>query len=326
MARLVSGIQPTGQMHLGNWLGAVQSWVALQDTYDAFYFIADFHALTSVYSDPGQLRRFKRDLAIDLLAVGIDPNRACLFYQSDVPAHATLHLFFSMITPLPWLERVPTYKDKMTSMGDKDLNTYGFLGYPVLQAADILLYNADVVPVGRDQLPHLELTREIGRRFNHIYRTDLFNEPAEKLTPHFALPGLDGRKMSKSYGNTIPVAVSSDDLFRLTRSMVTDPARVRKSDPGTPEHCPVYAYHTVFNTSQETNEIGIQCRQAEIGCVACKTRCAEVIERALSPIRARREHYEQCPDLVDQALKSGAERANEIADGMITSVRKLVGI
>jgi len=323
--RLVSGIQPTGKMHLGNWLGAVSNWVRVQDEYDAFFFVADLHSLTSVYEDPSQLRQSKLELAMDLLSAGINPQKACLFFQSDVPAHSELHVLFSMITPLPWLERVPTYKDKINEIRDKDLNTYGFLGYPVLQAADILLYKAAVVPVGKDQLPHLELAREIGRRFNHLY-TEIFPEPIELLTEFQALPGLDGRKMSKSYGNTIPVSASPDELQKLVKGMVTDPARVRRTDPGTPENCPVYAYHTIFNQPDAVSDIASACRSAEIGCVACKQRCADVIITALAPLTERRAVFASDPHQVHTLLREGALTARAVAEETLADAKRAVGL
>ncbi len=323
MQRLVSGIQPTGKMHLGNWLGAVQNWVRLQSEVEAFFFIADLHSLTTLYQDPTPLRQSKLDLAMDLLAAGIDPNRACLFFQSDVPAHSELHVILSMMTPLPWLERVPTYKDKIDEIREKDLNTYGFLGYPVLQAADILIYKATAVPVGRDQLPHLELTREIARRFNHLYRP-LFPEPGDQITEFQMLPGLDGRKMSKSYGNTIPLSASVDEVNRLMKSMLTDPARVRRTDPGTPEVCPVYAYHRIFNTTERCAEVASDCRSAAIGCVACKQGCADRINAQLEPVRERRAGITEAS--LKEILDAGAQRARAVAAVTLGEVRDAVGL
>jgi tryptophanyl-tRNA synthetase len=323
--RLVSGIQPTGQMHLGNYLGAVQNWVALQDEFDAFFMIVDLHALTTVYEDPSALRRRKYELALDLLGAGVDPEKACLFYQSDVRQHSELHLVLSMITPLPWLERVPTYKDKMADIKEKDLHTYGFLGYPVLQAADILLYKGEVVPVGKDQLPHLELAREIVRRFNHLYKTAL-PEADEKLTKFPVLPGLDGKKMSKSYGNTLPISDSAEDLEKKVLRMVTDPGRVRLTDPGNPEVCPVFAYHKLFSSEDQVSSIDASCRTAAIGCVDCKRQCAASVNHLLSEFRERRARYEGQEALVEEILKKGALRAQEVAEETLSEVRSAIGL
>ena len=323
--RLVSGIQPTGQMHLGNYLGAVQNWVTLQYEYDAYFMIVDLHALTTVYEDPSELRRGKYELALDLLGAGVDPEKACLFYQSDVRQHSELHLVLSMITPLPWLERVPTYKDKMADIKEKDLHTYGFLGYPVLQAADILLYKGDVVPVGKDQLPHLELAREIVRRFNYLYKTAL-PEAEEKLTQFPILPGLDGKKMSKSYGNTLPISDSAEDLEKKVLRMVTDPGRVRRDDPGDPEICPVFAYHKLFTDASEVSEIDTACREASMGCVDCKRKCAASINGLLSDFRKQRAHYEGQESLVNDILRKGAQKANDVAEQTMSEIRSAIGL
>lgn len=309
---LLSGIQPTGHMHLGNYLGAVHSWVTYQDAFNSFLFIADLHALTTKYQNPQGLRETRYDLLLDILACGIDPKKACVFFQSDVPMHAELHLLFSMMTPLPWLERVPTYKDKITALQDHDLNTYGFLGYPLLQAADIALYQADVVPVGRDQLPHMELTREVIRRFNHIAGNAVLKEPEAMLTAYDTLPGTDGRKMSKSYGNTIAMRDTPEQRQATVMAMVTDPKRIRKTDPGTPEACPVYAYHKIFNTETQAQEIASACREASIGCVACKRACATALNDYLAPIDNRRSMWASQDRLKDIA-SDGAKRARAVA-------------
>lgn len=323
--RLLSGIQPTGKMHLGNYLGAVSNWVNLQNDYDSIFLIVDYHSLTSVYENPEQLRAHKRDLAIDLLSVGVDPEKCALCYQSDVPEHCELHLIFSMMTPLPWLTRVPTYKSKMDEIKDKDLNTYGFLGYPVLQAADILLYEANIVPVGQDQLPHLELTREIARRFNHLYKGD-FPEPMELLTETPAIPGIDGRKMSKSYGNTIPVTASPDDIEKLVLKMLTDSNRVRRNDPGNPDICPVFGYHKLFSALERQTQIDTACRSAEIGCFDCKKECAERVIETLRPFYEKRQALLADPAYVDQVLTQGAAKARKIAQSTIQRTRQLVGL
>ncbi len=317
---LLSGIQPTGRMHLGNYLGAVQSWVTYQDHYNTFLFIADLHALTTRYINPAGLQETREDLLRDILACGVDPQKACLFFQSDVSMHAELHLLFSMMTPLPWLERVPTYKDKITALHDHDLNTYGFLGYPLLQAADIALYQADVVPVGRDQLPHMELTREVIRRFNHLVDAPIFKEPEAMLTAHEVLPGTDGRKMSKSYGNTIPMSDTLEQRMATVMTMVTDPHRVRKTDPGTPEICPVFAYHRIFSTPDRVSEIANDCRNAAIGCVACKRDCGAALNAALAPIDHHRQGWSS--DTLQDIAQEGARRARLVAGESLTRAKK----
>ena len=325
LPRLLSGIQPTGKMHLGNYLGAIQNWVSLQSRFDSYFMIVDLHALTSVYENPAQLRIDKQNLALDLLGAGIDPEKACLFYQSDVPEHSELHLILSMITPLPWLTRVPSYKSKIEEIKDKDLDTYGFLGYPVLQAADILLYKATSVPVGKDQLPHLELSREIARRFNHFYGP-IFPEPEAALTEFAILPGLDGRKMSKSYQNTLPISESPETLQKLIMTMLTDPARVKRTDPGHPDICPVFAYHKIFNTPERTVEIHTECQQALIGCVSCKKECAGLVIDSLAKFRKNRRTFENDLTGVEKILQKGAEKARKTASVTIKEVKKAVGL
>lgn len=324
--RLVSGIQPTGKMHLGNYLGAVSNWVQLQHTYYAYFLIVDLHALTTVYDNPAKLREDKLNLAIDLLASGIDPEACCLYYQSDVPEHSELHLILSMLTPLPWLERVPSYKSKLQDLHEKDLNTYGFLGYPVLQAADIMLFNAQHVPVGEDQLPHLELAREIARRFNHLYKTDFFHEPQAQLTHFPVLPGLDGRKMSKSYANTIPISSSEDEVPKSVMSMLTDPNRKRRHDTGNPDICPVFAYHKIYNNADRITLINQTCRTAELGCVDCKKELAATLNATLTDFRSRRVHFANDIGEVQNILKKGAEKARNEAALTLQSVRKIIGL
>jgi tryptophanyl-tRNA synthetase len=323
--RLVSGIQSTGKMHLGNYLGAVKNWVGLQEKYDSFFFIADLHSLTTVYENPGQLKQDKLDLALDLLAAGIDPEKCNLFYQSDVLEHAELHLVLSMITPLSWLTRVPSYKGKMAELKEKDLNTYGFLGYPVLQAADILLYKGDIVPVGVDQMPHIELTREIARRFNHFFG-DVFPEPGGQLTNCPALPGLDGRKMSKSYKNSIPISLEADQMSSLVMKMFTDPSRLRRHDPGNPEICPVFAYHKIYNNVVRQEDIKTSCKSAEIGCVDCKKEFASLLVDSMSDFREKRKQLENNLDQVELLLKSGARKAAEVAAQTISEVKEKIGL
>lgn len=320
--RILSGIQPTGRLHLGNLIGAVANWVKLQDEYEAFYEIADLHALTSIYDDTTDLPEDTFQLAVDLLAAGIDPNKATLFIQSQVPEHSQLHLLLSMITPLPWLERVPTYKGKIEEMTGQDLSTYGFLGYPVLQAADILIYKADVVPVGKDQVPHIEFTREIARRFNSFYG-EIFPIPQEKLTEVPVLPGLDGRKMSKSYNNTIALADSSDEIRKKVASMITDPARRMRNDPGHPEVCAAFQYHKIYSAVQLA-DIAQKCQAAGIGCVECKKDLADNMMKALEPILERRKDLVKSPDKVKEILQKGTAKAKIVASQTMAEINQAV--
>ncbi|MCP4051354.1 MAG: tryptophan--tRNA ligase [bacterium] len=323
--RLLSGIKPTGKMHLGNYLGAVSNWVRLQEEFDSCFMIADLHALTTVYEHPEELKKDKIDLAVDLLSAGIDPEKSCLFFQSDVLEHSELHLILSMITPLSWVTRVPSYRGMLDEEKGSSLNTYGFLGYPVLQAADILLYKGDVVPVGKDQLPHLELTREVCRRFNYLY-ANIFPEPEDRLTNYPVIPGVDGRKMSKSYQNTIAVSHSEKETGNLIMKMLTDPARKRRTDHGNPDICPLYEYHKIYNTKIRQQVIADQCRSAEIGCVDCKKECVSLINESLREVRKRREYFLQNPQQVNAVLKDGAKKARVIAGKTINEVRKAVGL
>ncbi|HID08441.1 MAG TPA: tryptophan--tRNA ligase, partial [Armatimonadetes bacterium] len=276
--RILSGMRPTGKLHLGNLEGALKQWVELQDEYECFFEIADWHALTTAWQDTRELRAFVRDLAIDWLSAGIDPERSVIFVQSRVPEHAELHLLFSMFVPVPWLERNPTYKDWLEELGPAAA-TYGLLGYPVLQAADILIYKADTVPVGKDQLPHLELTREIARRFNYLYGK-LFPEPQAKLTEFALVPGIDGRKMSKTYNNHILMSEVAKEVERKIKRMYTDPQKVRKGDPGHPDTCPVFMLHRIYNAA-ETEEIAPECRSGRLGCVPCKANLITKLNAAL---------------------------------------------
>lgn len=321
MTIMVSGIQPTGKLHLGNYLGAISNWIKYQNQYSAYFFIADYHALTSLHKNPENLHDLKMELALDLLSLGVNPNN--LFFQSDVPEHAELHLLLSMITPLSWLERVPTYKDKLEHSSQEEIRTYGFLGYPVLQTADILIYQADIVPVGRDQLPHLELAREICRRYQYLYGPS-FKEPEALLTEQAILPGLDGKKMSKSYSNTIPIMTAPSLLNSLIKNMVTDPKRVRKSDPGTPDSCPVYHYHTLFSNLSQRQEIASQCKKAEIGCIDCKKICASAVSEYLAPIQEKRHALSE--NLVKEQLFESAKRASHRAKITLHKIKTDMGL
>jgi tryptophanyl-tRNA synthetase len=305
-------MQPSGLLHLGNLLGALENWKALQDQYDCFFFVADWHALSTNYADTSRIREFTRDMLIDWLAAGIDPERATVFVQSDNPDHAVLHLLLSMIVPIPWLERNPTYKEKQEQIAERDLSTYGFLGYPVLQAADILIYKADFVPVGKDQLPHLELTRELARRFNSLYKS-VFTDPQELLTNFPKVLGTDGRKMSKSYGNTINLSDTEPVVRQKLKTMITDPARVRRTDPGNPDVCPVYDFHKIFSPSAVIEQVNRECRTAEIGCIDCKKLAADAIVQRLTPIWDARLKLTDETGHVDAVVDEGKRRAAEVS-------------
>ena len=331
--RILSGMRPTGKLHLGNYVGALRNWVRLQDDYDCFFFIADWHALTTDYADTRNIKQNSLEVMIDYLAAGLDPERSTMFIQSHVPQHAELHLLFSMITPLGWLERVPSYKEQRENIKDKDLSTYGFLGYPLLQSADILMYQADFVPVGEDQVPHVELTREVARRFNQFYprkvnedshnpqRIFVFPEPKPLLTPAAKLPGTDGRKMSKSYGNTILLSEPEASLRAKLKTMVTDPARIRRSDPGNPDVCPVGDLHKIFSSSDTIARVYDGCRTAGIGCIECKKWAADSLWEVLAPIQERRAKYEADPKLAWDILEQGSAKARAAAESTMQEVR-----
>ncbi len=318
--RVLSGMQPSGLMHLGNYLGALENWKALQEQYECYFFVADWHALSTNYADTSRIREFVREMLIDWLAAGINPQRATVFIQSRIPEHAILHLLLSMITPVSWLERNPTYKEKQEELKEKDLSTYGFLGYPVLQAADILLYKPDFVPVGKDQLPHLELTRELARRFNDIYRTTVFPEPKEHLTEFPKVLGTDGRKMSKSYGNTINLSDSEPVVRQKLKTMVTDPARVRRNDPGNPDICPVYDFHKIYSTQAVKDQINKECRTAAIGCIDCKKLVADRMVEQMAPLWEARITLTSNPSRIDDIIQEGSRQATHVARATLTEV------
>lgn len=309
---VLSGLRPTGRVHLGNYFGAIRNWARLQDQYRCFFFVADWHALTSDYADPSKIEQATFDAVADWLAAGLDPSKSVIFLQSQVKEHAELHLLLSMITPLPWLERVPTFKDQQQQLADKDLNTYGFLGYPLLQTADIIVYRASFVPVGEDQAAHLEISREITRRFNFMYGP-VFPEPQALFTETPKVPGLDGRKMSKSYGNTIGLSASADEIRALVATMFTDPNRVRRKDPGNPDICNLYQFHRLFSTPELQAKIDVDCRAAAIGCVEDKKLLADIIVESLAPIRKRREEIDRDPSMVWDVLAAGNVKARERA-------------
>ena len=358
--RVLSGMRSTGKLHLGNFVGALDNWVRMQDQYECFFFVADWHALTTDYADTSQIKANSLEVLLDWLAAGLDPERCTMFIQSHVPQHAELHLLFSMVTPLGWLERVPTYKEQRENITEKDLGTYGFLGYPVLQAADILIYKADFVPVGEDQVPHVELTREIARRFNSFYPTrvetetarlteaqrswlarqgrpivpdaayvfyeGVFPEPQPLLTPAAKLPGTDGRKMSKSYGNTILLTDPEPLVRQKLKTMVTDPARVRRTDPGNPDVCPVGDLHKIFSDQATMAKVNEGCRSAGIGCIECKSWAADALVKILNPMQERRKKYEENPRLAWDILEAGSARAGKVANATMHEVREAMGM
>ena len=326
--RVLSGMRSTGKLHLGNYVGALANWVRMQDEYQCFFEVADWHALTTDYADTSRVKENSLEVALDWLAAGLDPEKSVIFIQSHVPAHAELHLLFSMITPLGWLERVPTYKEQRENIKDKDLGTYGFLGYPVLQSADILIYKADVVPVGEDQVAHVELTREIARRFNGFYgrHGNVFPEPQSLLTPAPKLPGTDGRKMSKSYGNTILLTDPELVVRQKLKTMVTDPARVRRSDPGNPDVCPVGDLHKIFSDRTTMDKVNAGCRSAGIGCIECKSWAADALVQLLNPMQERRKKFEENPRLAWDILEAGTERARKAASETMNDVRDAMGM
>jgi tryptophanyl-tRNA synthetase len=324
--RIVSGMRPSGKLHLGNYLGALKNWVQLQEDYECFYFVADWHALTTGYADTAQIRAWVREIAMDYLSAGLDPERSVLFIQSRVPEHAELHLLLSMLAPLGWLERIPTYKEQQQELKERDLNTYGFLGYPLLQSADIIMYKAHWVPVGIDQVSHIELTREVVRRFHHLYNVEIFPEPQPKLTEVPKLQGLDGRKMSKSYDNVIYLSDSAADLTSKVKTMMTDPARQRRSDPGNPDICPVFDLHRIYSTVAERQEVAQGCRTAGIGCLDCKGILIRHMVEDLGPLHEKRAYYAAHPDDAMQVLVAGSERAQQVAQQTMAQVRDAVHI
>ncbi len=395
VTRVVSGMRPTGRLHLGHYHGVLKNWVRLQSEYDCFFFVADWHALTTHYADPSVIARSVRDMVVDWLAAGINPQTATLFVQSDVPQHAELHLLLSMITPLGWLERVPTFKDQQEQLRERDLATYGFLGYPLLQSADILSYRAAYVPVGEDQVSHIELAREVARRFNHLYGQEpaflekaeeavramgrkaakaykelrdayvergdkealetarvlverqtnmtmgdkerllgyleghgrlVLTEPQALLTPHARMPGLNGQKMSKSYGNTITLREAPDSVVNKIKTMPTDPARKRRTDPGNPDLCPVWPFHELYSTDDVRAWVREGCTTAGIGCLQCKQPVIDAMNAELAPIRERAREWEQDEGHVRIIMAEGARRAREIADETLTDVRRAMGL
>jgi tryptophanyl-tRNA synthetase len=323
--RILSGMRPTGPLHIGHLTGALDNWVRLQDTHDCYWAIVDWHALTTDYANPAEIRANVLEVAIDWLAAGLDPARATLFIQSLVPEHAELHLLLSMVVPVAWLERVPSYKEQQHQLTEKDLSTYGFLGYPLLQSADIMIYKADAVPVGEDQAPHIELTREVVRRFNHLYGP-VFPEPKTLLTEVPRVPGTDGRKMSKSYNNAVFLKDPPEVVRQKIRPMVTDPARKRRTDPGNPDICPVFDLHKAFSSKRTQDWAAEGCRTAGIGCLDCKGALIDHLLRRLETIHARRPEFEAHPDTVWDILAAGSRKAREVARATIEEVRAAMKI
>ena len=323
--RILSGMRPTGPLHLGNLHGALANWVNMQDEYDCFFFIADWHALTSNYEDPSEITGFVEEMMVDWLSAGLDPEKSTLFVQSLVPEHAELFLYLSMITPVPWLERNPTYKDQIVQLDNKDLSTFGFLGYPVLQAADIIMYKANGVPVGIDQVPHVEITREIARRFNFLYG-DVFPEPDAILTKTSKILGLDRRKMSKSYNNAIYLSDTPEEIAKKVSQMITDPQRMRRADPGNPDICNVFEFHKIYSEKELWEKIDPQCRSAEIGCVECKQMMAKSLIAAMQPLHERREQFKANPERVREIIAFGSDKARRVAKETMKEVRAAVKI
>ena len=323
--RILSGMRPTGPLHLGNYHGALANWVKMQDEFDCFYFIADWHALTSDYENTSQIRENAYQMMLDWLSVGLSPEKSTLFVQSAIKEHAELFLLLSMITPVPWLERNPTYKDQIVQLSNKDLSTFGFLGYPVLQAADIIMYKADAVPVGIDQVPHVEITREIARRFNYLYGK-VFPEPESVLTETPKILGLDRRKMSKSYDNAIYLSDSIDEIRSKAMKMITDPQRMKKSDPGNPDICNVFEFHKLYSDQATVDRVNSECRAAEIGCVDCKKRMAEFLVTELAPVQEKRKYYEDRKQDVKEIIITGNEKASSVAKSTMEEVRTAIKI
>lgn len=323
--RILSGMRPTGPLHLGNLHGALLNWIGMQDEYDCFYFIADWHALTSDYENTTMISEYIKEMMIDWLSVGLSPEKSTLFVQSHIKEHAELFLLLTMITPVPWLERNPTYKDQILQLSNKDLSTFGFLGYPVLQAADIIMYKPFGVPVGIDQVPHVEITREIARRFNYLYG-EVFPEPEAILTKTPKILGFDRRKMSKSYNNAIFLSDTPEAISSKVSTMITDPQRARKKDPGDPEVCNVYEFHKIYTDGSTVKDINAKCRIAEIGCVECKKIMAQNLTKALEPIREKRKYYEANSKLVDDIITEGSARARKVAVNTMEEVRSLIKI
>lgn len=323
--RILSGMRPTGKLHLGNYMGALKNWNTLQEEYDCFFFVADWHALTTDYDNTKNISKDSEEMVIDWLSAGLDHQKSTIFVQSGVKEHAELFVLLSMITPLPWLERCPTYKEQQEQIQKKDLSTYGFLGYPLLQAADIMIYRADGVPVGQDQLPHIEMTREIVRRFNHLYKK-VFPEPESLMTSYPKLLGTDGRKMSKSYDNCIYLSDTPKVIIKKISGMLTDPQRKKRTDPGDPGICPVFSLHKIFSDIENIEMIDAECRKAGIGCVDCKRMMSQKLIDFLIPLHERRGYYLDHRKEVREILYEGNKKARQNAQKTMELVRKAIGV
>lgn len=322
---VVSGARPTGKLHLGHLNGALKNWLALQRDIDCYFFVADWHALTTEYANTAEIGLSTEAMVLDWLAIGLDPERSVIFKQSDVPAHAELFLMFSMTIPIPWLERVPTYKEQQEQLSGRDLSTYGFLGYPLLQAADILIYKGNRVPVGEDQLPHIELTREVARRFNRLYG-DVFPEPQGLVVRGARVPGTDGRKMSKSYDNAVDLTDDPKEIYDKLSRMVTDTRRVRRTDPGDPKDCPAFQLHEIYCSDEERAEVTEGCKTASIGCLDCKKIMIRHVVEELDPIRKRRAELEERPGVAAEVLAEGDARANQVAERTLAEAKEAMGL
>ncbi|HAH20034.1 MAG: tryptophan--tRNA ligase [Omnitrophica WOR_2 bacterium GWF2_43_52] len=325
MKRILSGMRPTGKLHLGHLFGVLENWKKLQDEYECFFMVADWHALMSEYEKPQGLQETIVDNVVDWLACGISPEKAHIFIQTHIKEHLELYMALSLITPLGWLERCPTYKEQLREVTNRDLSTYGFLGYPVLQAADILLYKAHSVPVGEDQLPHLELTREISRRFNSLYKKEVFPEPQALLTQSARILGTDGRKMSKSYDNYIALSDQPHEIAKKIQSMFTDPLRIKRADPGHPDTCNVHSYYAIF-APERKKEIDVSCRRSEIGCTDCKKELARIVVEYLAPLQAKRNEFSKNRGAITKILEKGKNEAHEVAASTIAEVKELLGL
>lgn len=325
---IVSGVRPTGKMHLGNYHGTLKNWVKLQHQYDCYFFVADLHALTTHYQQSNDIKMNTRIMIEDWLSIGLDPKHCKIFVQSKVPEHAELHVLLSMITPISWLERVPTYKDQQQKLKNLDLSTYGFLGYPLLQSADVLLYKAEYVPVGEDQVAHVELIREVARRFNHIYSPAkiILTDPQPLLTDVPKLPGIDGQKMSKSYNNVIEIAEDKLSIEKKIKTMPTDPARIKRTDCGDPDKCPVWQLHKIYSNQEVKNWVDSGCRSAQIGCLDCKYKLIDSIEKEQQPIREAGKMYKENKHIVDSVILEGTEIASSIAKKTLLEVKNAMGI
>jgi len=319
--RILSGMQPSGLLHLGNYFGALKNWIELQEQFECFYFVADWHSLTTLYEDPSHIKQFSFEVAVDWLSAGLDPEKSTLFVQSRIPEHTELHLILSMVVPVPWLERNPTYKEKQVEVKSVDMSSYGFLGYPVLQTADIVLYDADYVPVGIDQAPHLEISREIVRRFNGLYKK-VFKEPQSKISEIPKLNGIDGRKMSKSYNNAIYLSDSEKDITKKVKSMLTDPARGLRTDPGDPDVCNLFPFHKLYSPPEMQKEIDRDCRTAAIGCGDCKLKLVDTMLEGMRPHMERRREIAAKPKEVEGILEEGTRKAQQVAKATMDRARQ----